>query len=96
MQLSLLYWTPLIYLIIINLIAFFAMWYDKRSARQHNWRVAEATLHIMGAIGGAIGIFAGMFRFRHKTQKRSFQAVAFLALLISLIIYWLILSLYFH
>lgn len=94
MQLLLFYWMPLIYLIIINLTAFFAMRFDKRKARQNEWRVTETTLHIIGFIGGAIGIFAGMLHFRHKTQKKSFKAIALIALLISFFIYWLTLIIY--
>ena len=85
-----LYWIPIIYLIIINIVAFLAMWWDKRQAVQNEWRVAEVTLHLLGIIGGAIGIFGGMYKFRHKTNKRSFQGIAVFGLIISLIIYWFI------
>jgi uncharacterized membrane protein YsdA (DUF1294 family) len=66
------------------------MWWDKRKASQREWRVAEVTLYILGFLGGAIGILGGMFRFRHKTQKRIFQVIAILALVVSLIIYWFV------
>ena len=91
---SIIYWTPVIYILLINLIAFLAMWWDKWKASKQEWRVAEATLHVLGFVGGAIGILAGMFRFRHKTQKRPFQAIATLGLLISLVIYWLLIQMY--
>ncbi len=91
---TLIYWVPVIYLIIINLTAFIAMWWDKWKATKQEWRVAEATLHVIGFIGGAVGIFAGMYRFRHKTQKRSFQAFAIVGLVVSLVIYWLIAQMY--
>jgi uncharacterized membrane protein YsdA (DUF1294 family) len=88
------YYLPIFYIILINLVAFSAMWWDKRKASQHEWRVAEATLHIIGLLGGAVGIFAGMYRLRHKTQKRSFQAIAIIGLIVSFIIYWVAVSLY--
>ena len=66
------------------------MWWDKRKASQHEWRVAEATLYILGFLGGAIGVIGGMYRFRHKTQKRSFQTIVVLGLVVSLIIYWFV------
>lgn len=91
---AVIYWVPIIYLLLINLIAFMAMWWDKRKASKHEWRVAEATLHIVGFMGGAVGIFAGVYRFRHKTQKSSFQAIAAVGLIVSLIIYWFIVNLY--
>jgi uncharacterized membrane protein YsdA (DUF1294 family) len=78
----------------INIVAFLAMWWDKRKASQNGWRVAEATLHILGILGGALGIIGGMYRFRHKTQKRSFQAIAIVGLIISFIIYWIIVTQY--
>jgi uncharacterized membrane protein YsdA (DUF1294 family) len=70
------------------------MWWDKRKASQHEWRVAEATLHLLGIIGGALGIIAGMYRFRHKTQKKSFQAIAIFGLIVSFIIYWFLIIQY--
>jgi uncharacterized membrane protein YsdA (DUF1294 family) len=89
-----LYWVPFFYVLIINIVAFLAMWWDKRKASQREWRVAEATLYILGFLGGAIGIIGGMFRFRHKTQKKAFQAIAALGIVISLIIYWFVGTLY--
>ncbi|MFW9849708.1 MAG: DUF1294 domain-containing protein [Candidatus Thorarchaeota archaeon] len=91
---AILLWMPIVYIFLINLISFLAMWWDKRKASKQEWRVAEATLHIIGCIGGAVGIFVGMYRFRHKTQKRSFQALAVIGLIVSLIIYWFILQVY--
>ena len=87
---TLIFWLPIFYLIIINLIAFLGMWWDKRKAAKQDWRVSEVTLFILGFIGGALGIIIGMYRFRHKTQKRSFQAVILFGLIISIIIYWFI------
>ena len=91
---TVLFWMPIIYVLLINLLAFLAMWWDKWKASKQEWRVAEATLHIIGFIGGAVGIFAGMYRFRHKTQKRSFQALAVVGLIVSLIIYWFLFQVY--
>ena len=88
------YYLPIIYILLINIVAFSVMWWDKRKASKHEWRVAEATLHILGILGGTLGIIGGMFRFRHKTQKRSFQAITIIGLIISLIIYWIIITQY--
>ena len=87
---TIVFWLPILYLIIINLIAFLGMWWDKRKAAKQDWRVSEVTLFILGFIGGATGIIIGMYRFRHKTQKRSFQVVTLFGLIISLIIYWFV------
>ena len=88
------YWLPLLYIITVNFVAFLSMWWDKRKASQNEWRVAEAVLHLLGIIGGAIGIFSGMYKFRHKTRKRSFQVIAIIGLIVSLLIYWLVLIQY--
>ena len=62
----------IIYFIIINLIGFFIMWLDKRKAIKGAWRIPEKTLFIITALGGGIGTIAGMYTFRHKTQKIDF------------------------
>lgn len=62
----------LIYLLSINLIGFLMMWSDKRRAKWGKWRIPEQTLFVITAIGGGIGTIAGMYTFRHKTQKLKF------------------------
>ena len=62
----------IIYLIIINLIAFLAMYIDKRRAKYGKWRIKEHTLFILAILGGSIGAIAGMYTFRHKTKKIKF------------------------
>ena len=43
-----------IYLIIVNLIAFFLFGTDKRRARNHSWRVSERALFLVAVAGGSI------------------------------------------
>ena len=62
----------LIYLLVINLFGFFIMWLDKHKAKKGAWRISEKTLFIVTALGGGIGTTAGMYVFRHKTQKLNF------------------------
>ena len=62
----------IIYLIIINIIAFFAMFIDKRKAKYGKWRIKEHTLFILALIGGSVGTIVGMYTFRHKTKKARF------------------------
>ena len=62
----------IIYLIIINLIGFSAMYIDKQKAKKGKWRIPEKTLFIITALGGGLGTIAGMYTFRHKTQKIAF------------------------
>ena len=75
----------IIYLIVINLIAFLAMYIDKRRARYGKWRIPEQTLFILALIGGSVGAIAGMYTFRHKTKKLKF-VVGFPVILIMQII----------
>lgn len=63
----------IIYLIVINLIAFLAMYIDKKRAKYGKWRIPEQTLFILALIGGSIGAVAGMYTFRHKTKKLRFS-----------------------
>jgi len=79
----------LIYLGFVNVLAFILMWHDKRKAKKNEHRIAEATLLLLAFVGGALGLFVGMFKFRHKTLKRSFQAIAIIGLAFSLVIYWI-------
>lgn len=65
----------IIYVIVINLIAFLAMYIDKRRAKYGKWRIPEQTLFILALIGGSIGAIAGMYTFRHKTKKLRFTIV---------------------
>lgn len=71
----------IIYIIAINLIAFLAMYIDKRRARNASWRIKESTLFTLVLLGGGIGGIAGMYTFRHKTKKMQF-VIGFPAILI--------------
>ncbi|MGN1327889.1 MAG: DUF1294 domain-containing protein [Clostridia bacterium] len=62
----------IIYLVIINIVAFLAMLIDKKKAEKGKWRIKESTLLILAIIGGSIGAITGMYTFRHKTQKARF------------------------
>lgn len=70
-----------IYLLIINLLTFLIMWWDKHEARLGDWRVSESFLFLLVLLGGGIGGIAGMYTFRHKTKKWYFK-YGFLAILI--------------
>ena len=71
----------LIYLLDINLIAFLAMYIDKKRAKWGKWRIKESTLFGLVLLGGGIGGITGMYTFRHKTKKPGF-VIGFPAILI--------------
>ena len=62
----------LICLLLINAAGLLVMLADKEKARKNLWRIPEATLLTVAALGGSIGVLAGMYLFHHKTRKPKF------------------------
>lgn len=62
----------LLYLLVVNVVAFWAYWDDKRKAKRNAWRTPEATLLLLAAIGGSVGALVAMQLFRHKTNHPQF------------------------
>lgn len=60
------------YLILVNAVAFLLMLIDKYKAKKNKWRISEATLMGIAAIGGSLGAIGGMYTFRHKTKHPKF------------------------
>lgn len=61
-----------IYLLSINALGFLLMLIDKQKAKKKKWRIPEATLMGIAALGGSIGSLLGMYTFRHKTLHKKF------------------------
>ena len=68
------YLALVIYLLVVNVVAFALMGIDKRKAVRQQWRIPEKTLFLSAIIGGSIGSIAGMQVFRHKTKHWYFVA----------------------
>lgn len=62
----------LLYLLIINAAGFLLMLVDKLKAKKNLWRIPEATLMTVAALGGSIGSLIGMYTVRHKTKHLKF------------------------
>ena len=62
----------LLYLLIINAAGFLLMLADKYKARKKLWRIPEATLMGVAALGGSVGSLIGMYTVRHKTRHPKF------------------------
>ena len=63
----------IIYLIVISIVGFVAMYEDKRRAIKGLWRISEASLISIAVLGGGLGVLAGMHTFRHKTKHIKFS-----------------------
>ena len=61
------------YLLAVNLVTFLLYGIDKYKAKKGKWRISEATLLTMAAIGGSIGAWAGMRLWHHKTMHKKFK-----------------------
>lgn len=61
-----------LYLITINAAGLLFMLTDKIKAERGAWRISEATLMTIAAIGGSFGSYLGMQLFRHKTRHAKF------------------------
>ena len=61
------------YLLAINAVTFIVYGIDKYKAKKGKWRISEATLLTMAAIGGSIGAWAGMPIWHHKTMHKKFK-----------------------
>lgn len=61
-----------LYLLTMNALGLLVMLADKRRAQKNRWRIPEATLMTIAALGGSLGSLVGMRLFRHKTRHRKF------------------------
>ena len=85
----------IIYLVLVNAAAFFLMLADKLKAKKKKWRIPEATLMTVAAVGGSIGSLAGMYTFRHKTRHPKFT-IGIPVILALQIVLATVLVIYFH
>ncbi len=62
----------LLYLLLVNAAGFLLMLIDKWKAKHNRWRIPEATLMWVAALGGSVGSLLGMYTVRHKTKHIKF------------------------
>lgn len=74
----------ILYFLIINALGFLLMLVDKHKARKNKWRIPEATLMGVAALGGSIGSLLGMYTVRHKTKHPKFTIGIPLILIVQL------------
>jgi len=69
------------------------MGFDKLSAKAGSERVSEMWFLLISLAGGFVGVVLGMFAFRHKTRKTSFQLkIATAAIFATLMIIYLVMG----
>lgn len=62
----------ILYLLLVNASGFLLMLVDKLKAKKNLWRIPEATLFLVAAMGGSVGSLVGMYLLRHKTKHFHF------------------------
>ena len=62
-----------IYLAVISFIAIVVTIADKSKAKRHKWRIPEASLLGISALGGSVAMFVTMLVIRHKTKHVKFM-----------------------
>lgn len=63
----------LVYWLTINLVAFLLYGLDKWKAKRAKWRISEASLMWVAALGGSVGALLGIRLWHHKTLHAKFQ-----------------------
>ena len=79
-----------LYLVVINLVAFYLMAEDKRRAKKQSWRIPEKTLFLAALLGGSVGAWLGMYLCHHKTKHWYFVVGIPLILAIQVVFAWMI------
>lgn len=62
----------IIYLISINIFSLLLCGIDKYRAIKNKWRIREKNFFILSFLGGSVGVYIGMYFFRHKTLHKRF------------------------
>lgn len=80
------------YLILMNAAGFLLMCLDKLYAKKKMWRIPEATLMWVAALGGSVGSLCGMYLVRHKTRHKKFTIGIPLLLVLQVILLCFLIS----
>jgi len=78
------------YVLGLGVSTFLVYGYDKRQAVRNGRRVPERALLLLSVIGGALGGWAGMLVWRHKTRHARFWAAQVIGtVVIAAALWWL-------
>jgi uncharacterized membrane protein YsdA (DUF1294 family) len=78
------------YVVGLGLITFLTYGYDKLQAKRGGRRVPEPALLLLSVIGGALGGWAGMLIWRHKTNHAGFWAAQVVGTIVIAGLLWLL------
>lgn len=80
--------TPLVLLVILNIISLILFGVDKLKSMRGGWRIPELRL-LLVALFAPFGAYAGMLLFNHKTRRAKFFLVPiFLFIHLFVIVYF--------
>lgn len=88
-------WTEIVlyYLAAINVVTFLVYGIDKWRAKRSKWRIPEAKLLWLAALGGSVGALLGIRLWHHKTLHAKFRYgipfILFLQLALAGYLFWL-------
>ncbi len=71
----------------LSLFTFIVYAVDKAAARNGTWRVPEAKLHLLAAVGGWPGALCGQQWLRHKSSKQPFRSLLWLTVVVNCIVF---------
>lgn len=81
----------LAYLIIISIIGYAIMWFDKIQSKNKGNRIPENTLFLIALIGGALGIYLGMkAQIYHKASKAKFRIGIPLLIIFNVVVWYFV------
>ena len=80
----------ILYLLIMNAAGAVSMLADKHRAKKNLWRIPEATLLAIAALGGSAGSLFGMYAFRHKTKHMKFTLLVPALLMAQTVLIWVL------
>ena len=76
----------IIYFLVISLVTAIVTITDKRKAKKGAFRISEATLFTLAAIGGSLAEYMTMRLIRHKTLHKRFMIGLPLIIILQLIV----------
>lgn len=80
------------YYVLINLIIYGTMAFDKRAAISHKRRIPEKNFYLMAVLGGGLGGLLAMIFKRHKTRHMDFILVFTITAVLHILVIFLIMG----